>query len=84
MRTVGKSYWMCVSTDTDRDKANVLSWLSPLCDGMKVESAEIMCDVATDREKKIKVIVVDEKGKRRIAIRSKTKGGWSITLKAAA
>lgn len=84
MRIVGKSYWMGVSTDNDRDKANVKSWFSPLCDKMTVESAEIMCDVATDREKKIRAVMVDENGKRRIAIRSKTKGGWSVTLKRAA
>lgn len=82
MRIVGKSYWMGVSTDGEKSKAAVRSWFSPLCDKMTVESAEILCDVETDREKKIRAVMVDENGKRHIATRTKGRT-YSISLKAA-
>lgn len=82
MRIVGKSYWMVVHTGTDSAKANVRSWFSPLCDKMTVESAEILCDVETDREKKIRAVMVDAAGKRHIATRTKGRT-YSISLKAA-
>lgn len=83
MRTVGKSYWMGVACSSDRQKANVRSWFSPLCDKMTVESAEILCDIETDREKKIRAVVVDESGKRHIAERTRGGRKFSISLKAA-
>ncbi len=76
-----KSYWCGVSVHTDRDKAAVRSWFSPLCDEMRVESAEILCDIETDREKKIRAVVVDGNGKRHVATRTKVRK-FSISLKA--
>jgi len=49
---------------------------------MTVESAEILCDCETDREKKIRAVMVDESGKRHIAVRTKGRN-FSISLKAA-
>lgn len=83
MRTIGKSYWMGVSTDGDKAKTAVKSWFLPLCADMTVESAEILCDVATDREKKIRAVMVDAKGKRFIAERSRGARQSTISLKAA-
>lgn len=65
-----KSYWMGVSTDTDRDKIAVRSWFSPLGDEMEVISAEILCDIETDREKKIRAIMQDNEGNRYVLSRT--------------
>lgn len=74
-----KSYWMAVATRTERSKKAVLSWFSPVCDGMTVESAEVLCDIETDREKKIKAVMVDTNGKRKIATRTMGKN-YTISL----
>lgn len=77
-----KSTWMGVSVEGERSQRAVLSWFAPLCEGMTVEKAEILCDNETDQEKKIRAFVVDKNGKRHVAIR--TKGHrYSISLKAA-
>jgi hypothetical protein len=75
-----KSYWMNVTTHTERQRAAILSWFGGVCEGMTVESAKVLCDTATDREKKLKAVVVDKDGKRHVA--SRTVGGktYSITL----
>lgn len=80
---MSKSTWMPVSVDGEHSQAAVKSWFSPLCDAMTVESAEILCDNETDREKKIRALMVDKDGKRRWAIRT-TGRNYSITLKVAA
>lgn len=77
---MSKSYWMSVITDTDAQKSAVLSWLSPLCDDMQVESAEILCDGKTDQEKKIKAVVIDADGRRRVATRTKGAKHYTLTL----
>lgn len=84
MRQLGKSYWIGVSFDTERDRAAILSWFSPLCEGMTPIKAEVMCDTETDREKKFRVVMRDKDGRERIATRTKTRGGWTIELKRAA
>lgn len=78
-----KAYWSPVCCTTDRDKANIKSWFGFMCADMTPEKAEILCDIETDKEKKIRVLMVDKEGKRRWAIRAKTSRGVTITLKAA-
>ena len=78
-----KSYWSGVSIHGERSQAAVKSWFSPLCDDMTVEKAEILCDIETDREKKIRAVMVDPSGKRHIATRTKGGRTYSISLKAA-
>lgn len=75
---MSKSYWMGVATHTDRQRQAVLSWFSGLCDGMTVASAEVLCDKETDREKKLKAVVVDANGKRHLA--SRTFGGKTYSM----
>ena len=79
---MAKSYWMGVCTDTDHHKIAVRSWFSPLCDEMTVVSAEILCDAETDREKKIRAVMMDAGGKRHIATRTNGRN-YSISLKVA-
>jgi hypothetical protein len=74
-----KSYWMPVLADTPHRQTAILSWFRPLCDGYTVESAEILCDIETDREKKIRAVVRDQKGNRKLATR--TLGGRQSTIK---
>lgn len=76
---MSKSYWMNVTARTERQRAAILSWLGPVCVGMTVESAQVLCDKATDREKKIKAIVVDQSGTRKLATRTLGKN-YTITL----
>lgn len=68
-----KSYWQTMSVRTERDKEACLSWFAPLCKGMTVESARILCDVATDREKKIQIVGVHPDGRRERVTRTRGK-----------
>lgn len=59
-----RSYWQSVYIGDDRSCEAVRSWFAPLCDGMTVQKAEILCDIETDKEKKIRADVLDAEGKR--------------------
>lgn len=64
------SSWGGVCWSTERDKAACLSWFSPLCDGMTPESAEILTDDMTDATKKIRAVMVDDRGRKFVATRT--------------
>jgi hypothetical protein len=58
-----KSYWQSAFVGDDRSKAAVKSWFGFLCDeDMTPYKAEILCDIATDREKKLRAFMTDAKG----------------------
>lgn len=59
----GKSYWQEAYLGNANSKAAVKSWFGTLCEGMIPYKAEILCDVETDREKKIRAFMTDETGK---------------------
>lgn len=84
MRKLAKSEWTGVSVLTDRDKAAVKSWFGFLVKDMTPEKAEILCDIETDREKKIRAVMVDDKGKRFIATRTMGRKTYSVSLRPAA
>jgi hypothetical protein len=69
---------MCCTTE--RDKAAVLSWFSPLCDGMTPESCDILSDDATDKTKKLRATMVDKQGRKFLATRTFGKQ-FSMTLR---
>lgn len=75
-----KSEWVPASCEEVSHPA-IRSWFSPLCDDMTPTEAAILVDYVTDREKKIRALMIDKDGKKFWAIRSKNKGGYSITLK---
>lgn len=75
-----KSYWQSVCCRTERDKIAVLSWFSPVCDNMKPESCEVLCDKITDSEKKIRATMIDVDGRKVLAKRTFGKT-FSIKLK---
>lgn len=54
-----RSYWQSAYVGSDRAKHDVKSWFAPMCDGMTPYKAEILCDIDTDREKKIRAFMTD-------------------------
>lgn len=77
---MAKSYWSDIFCRTDSDKRAIKSWFSPLCDEMEPTRAEILCDIETDREKKLRAIFKNKDGKQFCAIRTNGRR-YSITLK---
>jgi hypothetical protein len=59
-----KSYWQDAYIGDDRSRDDVRSWFGPLADGMTPYKAEILCDVDTDREKKIRALMTDADNNR--------------------
>ena len=58
-----KSYWQGAYIDSDRAKDAVKSWFAPMCEGMTPYRAEILCDMVTDREKKLRAFMIDAENK---------------------
>jgi hypothetical protein len=73
-----KSYWQEVYIDSPKSKENVKSWFGHLCDGMTPYKAELLCDIETDREKKMRVFMTDADGKRYQFER--TRGGRTFSI----
>ncbi len=59
-----KSYWQSVYVDSESAKRVVMSYFQPMCEGMTPYKAEILCDIETDREKKLRAFMVNESGKK--------------------
>ncbi len=76
-----KSQWTEIWCGSPESRAAALSWFQPVCDGMTPEKVEILCDIETDREKKIRGIMVDDKGVRRMATRTLGTRQYTISLK---
>jgi hypothetical protein len=53
-----KTYWLSAYIGSDKAKENIKTWFTPLCDGMTPYKAEILCDIETDREKKIRAFMI--------------------------
>lgn len=68
--------------DGPRSHEAIKSWLSSMCEGMTPLKAEVLCDIATDKEKKLRVLMQDKNGKKLWAIRTFGRK-FSITLKPA-
>lgn len=73
-----KSYWQSMACRTERDRIALKSWFSPLADDLTPESAEGLFDIATDREKKLRVIMTDREGGKHVFTR--TFGGKTVTV----
>lgn len=58
-----KSYWQSLSLSTARDRQAAATWFHPLSEGMTPYKAEILCDIATDANKKLRVLMKDGDGK---------------------
>ena len=62
--TTQKSYWQSAYVGSDDAKEAVKAWFQPLCGDMTPYKAEILCDIETDREKKIRAFMTDADGKK--------------------
>ena len=66
-----KSYWQSVSLEGERSQDAIRSWFAPLADGMVCDKAELLCDIETDREKKIRAFMTDPQGVKYKFVRTK-------------
>jgi hypothetical protein len=64
-----KSYWQQCRVDENQDA--IKSWFAGMADDMHITKAEILCDVKTDREKKIRIFA--RKGER-VYVLTRTRG----------
>ena len=62
-------YWQAMCCDTVREET-IKRIFSPLCDDMEPESCDVLCDTKTDREKKVRAIMVNKDGERKLATRA--------------
>lgn len=67
---MAKSEWQSMCCTTERDKGAIKSWFAPLCDDMDPASCDLLCDIETDRSKKVRAIMVEKDGKRLLATRT--------------
>lgn len=58
-----KSYWQEAWLGDERSKKAVSSWFGTMSEGLTPYKAEILCDAATDREKKIRALMTDDASK---------------------
>lgn len=75
-----KSEWQEMCCTTPRDKAAIKSWFAPICDDMDPSKCEVLCDIETDRSKKVRAIMVNKDGKNILATRTLGKR-FTISLK---
>jgi hypothetical protein len=78
---MAKSYWQGMCCTTERDKSAIKSWFTPFCDDMEPASCDVLCDIDTDRSKKVRAIMVGKNGKRVLATRTLGRKTFSIHLK---
>lgn len=62
MPAQAKSYWQTMYLGDDRARETCRSWFAPLADDMTPHKAEILCDIETDREKKLRAFMKDSDG----------------------
>lgn len=76
-----KSEWQSMCCATERDKAAIKSWFGLFADNMEPVSCDVLCDIETDRSKKVRAIMVGKDGKRVLATRTLGDKQFSIHLK---
>lgn len=81
MRQRRRTYWQQCVSDTDRAKDAIKSWFSPMCEGMTPYKAEILCDVETDAEKRLRAFMVDEQGQHFAFTRSRSGRDIVVSMK---
>lgn len=78
---MAKSYWIGVSLVTEGHKDSCRSWFSPMADEMTPYKAEILCDIETDREKKLRSFMTDANGQHYKLERTLGRKTFSISCK---
>lgn len=59
-----KTYWQSCVSDNDAAKDAIKSWFSPLSEDMTPYQADILCDIETDVEKKLRAFMTNASGKK--------------------
>jgi hypothetical protein len=78
---MAKSEWQGMCCSTPRDKAAIKSWFAPCCDDMDPVSCDVLCDIDTDRSKKVRATMLRKDGTRVLATRTTGRKTFSIHLK---
>lgn len=76
-----KSYWQEAYIGSDNAKESVKSWFGSMCEGLTPYKAEILCDVDTDREKKIRALMTDADNKHYQLERTLGRRTFSVSRK---
>ena len=76
-----KSYWQEAYSGSDSAKSAIKSWFGILCEGLTPYKAEILCDIETDREKKIRALMTDANNKHYLLVRTLGSRTFSISKK---
>jgi hypothetical protein len=77
-----RSYWQSCVADTESAREALKSWFPwGICDGMTPYKAEILCDLETDAEKKLRAFMVDDRGQHIVFTRSRGKRETVISIK---
>ena len=75
-----KSYWQTMSLHSDGAKEACKSWFGPLSEGMTPYKCEVLCDIETDAEKKIRAFMTDTAGARFKLERTRGRN-YSVSIK---
>lgn len=78
---MAKSEWQAMCCSTLRDKEAIKSWFSPCCDDMEPVTCDVLCEIETDRSKKVRAIMAGKDGKQVLATRTIGRKTFSIHLK---
>ncbi len=76
-----KSYWLPMLVSSDRQKSACKSWFSPIADDLTPYRADVLCDLATDREKKVRAFMTDADGKHFHLERTRGGRTFSVSIK---
>lgn len=79
-----KSYWQEAYIGSDTAKENVKSWFGCMAEGMTPYKAELLCDSATDRNKKIRSFMTNAEGRHYQFERTLGGKNFTISMKAIA
>jgi len=74
-----KSYWQAMSLDSPHSRDACRSWFGVMADEMMPYKAEVLCDIKTDKEKKLRAFMRDGDG-REFKL-ERTLGGRNFTIR---
>lgn len=79
--TARRSYWQSMVSDTDQARDAIRAWFAPLSIGMTPHKAEVLCDIETDAERKLRAFMTDQDGQIYQFTRARTARGFTMTMK---